>query len=622
MITLNDITLNRGLKTLLSDTSAIIHPGQKLGLVGRNGCGKSSLFAAILGFTELDKGECSITSGNTTAHIAQDMPNLELSAIEFATRGHAAYERIQAAIDAGPDDETLVALYNEMSEIDGYSLPARAAKILIGLGFTQENMNNPVNSFSGGWRMRLNLARVLLSDANIILLDEPTNHLDLEAIVWLEGWIQSADATVLLISHDRQFLDNTTTHIIHIEHQKLNAYTGNYSSFEKIRAEKIRLEAASFAKQEKNRAHLQSFVDRFRAKASKAKQAQSRLKMLEKLDATAPLRDKAAVTFTFLEAKDPGSPMLSARELNIGYAASAPILKNASFTLNNHDRIGLIGPNGAGKSTLIKFLAGKLEAFSGEHDKNSQIKVGYFAQHLMDQLDIHSTALELVLSQDKRLSDGAARKLLGRYQFGSDDIHRQIASFSGGERARLVMALIIAQAPNLLLLDEPTNHLDMEVRDALNTALQTFEGATVIVSHDRFFLSSVSDQLWLVYNGQLQTFDGSIEQYQQWYMAQQKLEQANEAKTPKTKEKSSKRNKSNTKALNNKIQKAEDDLETKLFELDELNSVLANAFDNPSKMRELKAKQAALTTEIESLEEQILELIELKEQEPHSSGCF
>lgn len=611
MITLNNVSLNRGLKNLLVETSLTTYSGQKVGLVGKNGCGKSSLFAAILGKAEFDGGEYFIPNGVTIANIEQDMPDLELTAAEFAARGHQAYARIMETIDNVESDEALVAAYNELSEIDGYTIPSTAAKILIGLGFKQDNINDVVTSFSGGWRMRLNLARVLLSDADLLMLDEPTNHLDLEAIVWLENWIKDSDATVVVISHDRQFLDNTCTHIVHIEHQKLNQYTGNYTGFEKLRAEKIRLEQAAFAKQEKSRAHLQSFVDRFRAKASKAKQAQSRIKMLEKLDATAPLRAQAALNFEFLPTTDPGSPMLSARELKIGYDENAPILNNMSFTLNNHDRIGLIGPNGAGKSTFIKFLAGKLEAFSGEHDKNSKIKVGYFAQHLMDQLDVNSSALELVIRLDDKMTDPSARKLLGRYNFGSNDIKRPISSFSGGERARLVMALIIYQAPNLLLLDEPTNHLDLEVRDALNMALQTFDGATIIVSHDRFFLSSVSDQLWLVYGGKLQTFDGSIEQYQKWYTEQQKLELANEAGEKSAKKSKQKdRQKTKDKYSHKKLEKAEGDLEEKLFELDEIHTELANSFDDPSRSKELEAKQTAIQNEVDHLENLILELID------------
>lgn len=614
MITLTNISLTRGLKTLLEETSLTIHPGQKVGIVGKNGCGKSSLFSALLGNTQFDAGDYSLPTHLSFAHIEQDMPNLGMPAVAFATRGNQAYSAIQDKIteaEATQDDTALVEAYNEMADIDGYSLPAEAAKILIGLGFTSENSQNPVNSFSGGWRMRLNLARVLLSGADCLFLDEPTNHLDLEAIVWLEDWIKSTPATVIVISHDRQFLDAITTHIVHIEHQRLNHYTGNYSGFEKLRAEKIRLESASFAKQEKNRAHLQSFVDRFKAKASKAKQAQSRMKMLEKLDATAPLRSEASVSFSFLPTTDPGSPMLSARELKIGYDEASPILTNVSFSLDNHDRIGLIGPNGAGKSTFIKFLAGKLGAFSGEHNNNSKIKVGYFAQHLMDQLDIHSSAMETLIRQEKSMTDGEARKLLGRYHFSGDDIFRPISSFSGGERARLVLALIIQQSPNLLLLDEPTNHLDMEVRDALNTALQTFDGATVIVSHDRFFLSSVSDELWLVYDGKLSRFDGSIEAYQQWYMEQQRALLNNEKKPePKDNKPAKSKSKSNDKYLHQQLAKLEDDLEQKLFAMDKLHQDIANYAGDPDKIQALSADNAKLQAEIDELEAKILALME------------
>lgn len=616
MINLINVSLQRGLKTLIQESNLSIYAGQKLGLVGKNGCGKSSLFAALLGQATFDGGEYRLPNGLQIAHIEQEMPDTAITALEYAAQGHQAYADIQRALEeaqAAGDDEALMKLYNDLSEIDGYTIPSTAAKILVGLGFTQSVLDNEVKSFSGGWRMRLNLARVLISTADFILLDEPTNHLDLEAIVWLENWIQQSPATVVVISHDRQFLDAVTTHIVHIEHQTLKSYTGNYSSFENQRAEHIRLNQATFAKQEKQRAHLSSFVERFRYTASKAKQAQSRLKMLEKLDASAPLRDEAAVHFQFKPTTDPGSPMLSGKELAIGYQADSPILNNVSFTLNNFDRIGLIGPNGAGKSTFIKLLAEQLTPFSGDYHANNKIKVGYFAQHLMDQLDIRSNALQLVLEQNDKLSDGQARKILGRYKFNETDIFRPISSFSGGERARLVLALIIEEAPNLLLLDEPTNHLDLEVRDALNSALQVFEGATIIVSHDRFFLSSVSDQLWLVYGGEVKPFDGSIEQYQKWYSAEQKrLLQETEKSPEKSKTSNHKSSQSRKTQVTRDLKKAEEDLEQKLFELDELHQQLAQASEDNEAERliELSQKNNKLETIVLTLEEKILKLME------------
>lgn len=615
MISLEQVTLQLGLKVLLEDTSLTIHAGQKVGLVGKNGCGKSSLFGALLGKTTFDQGEFSMPKTLQVANIAQDMPDTETPAVEYAARGHQAYAKIQDGItqaEQSGDNDALVNLYNDLADIDGYTIPSTAAKILTGLGFSQVELGQGVNTFSGGWRMRLNLARVLMSNADLMLLDEPTNHLDLEAIVWLENWIKQSEATVLLISHDRQFLDSTCNRIVHVEHQKLNSYTSNYSGFEKIRAEQMMLQQAAHVKQEKHRAHLQSFVDRFKAKASKAKQAQSRVKMLEKLDATAPLRAEAAVQFQFKDTIDPGSPMLQSRGLTLGYDKANPILNNVTFTLNNHDRIGLIGPNGAGKSTLMKLLAQQLKPFSGDYDHNSKIKVGYFAQHLMDQLDIRSNALELMLGQDEKMSDGQARKILGRYHFNKDDIFRPISSFSGGERARLVLALIIHQAPNLLLLDEPTNHLDIEVRDALNSALQTFDGATVIVSHDRFFLSSVSDQLWMVYDGEVKPFDGSIEQYQKWYNDEQKrLAQLENAPAKKQKAEKSRPSKSSNSRLQKELQKAEGDLEQQLFKLDELHQQLADPsnHEDHQRLQDLNQQNKAVQSRVDALEEDILRLM-------------
>lgn len=620
MITLNNISLNRGVKTLLENTSLTIYAGQKIGLVGRNGCGKSSLFAALQDPELFSGGSYDINQKISTAHIAQEMPNVEINAIEYAARGDAAYADLMDQLDratAQSDDQAIVEIHHQMSVIHAYAIPAQAAKILIGLGFTQETIEQPVNTFSGGWRMRLNLARVLLSNADLLLLDEPTNHLDLEAIVWLENWLVQAITTIVVISHDRQFLDNTVTRVVHVEHQKLQSYSGNYSEFETRRAEQLALQSAAFARQEKRREDLQSFVDRFRAKASKAKQAQSRLKMLEKLDATAPLRTQGCVSFEFLPTTSPGNPMMSVRDVALGYAQDHPVLEQVTFSLRNQDRIGLIGPNGAGKSTFIKFLAGKLKPLHGQCEDQGKIKVGYFAQHLLDQLDVKSHALQILMREHQGLNDTQARKILGRYQFGAEDIVRPISSLSGGERARLVLALIIQQAPNLLLLDEPTNHLDLEVRDALNMALQNFSGATVVVSHDRFFLSSVSDQLWLVYGGKVQPFNDSLEAYQQWYQAQKKQE--TKALSMKTEERShskpthskpSKSEQVNLKELQKQLAKNETLLEKQLQALAALDQDMLSHSDNYERLQALAEKRRALQEKIDPLETEILSLME------------
>lgn len=613
MITLNNISLSRGVKPLLAQTHLTIYAGQKIGLVGKNGCGKSSLFAAIRDPELFSGGSCDINHTLSIAHIAQDMPHVEITAVEYAARGHALYADLMDRLNTATiqsDDHALIEIHNQLSEINAYAIPAQSAKILIGLGFTHETIEQPVNQFSGGWRMRLNLARVLLSNADLLLLDEPTNHLDLEAIVWLENWMQQSNTTIVVISHDRQFLDNTVTRIVHIEHQKLQSYTGNYAEFEKLRAEQLTLQAATFAKQAKQREHLQSFVDRFRYKASKAKQAQSRLKILEKLDASAPLRAQSAVSFTFLPTSNPGDPMMTVRDIALGYQPNQPVLKQVTFSLNHQDRIGLIGPNGAGKSTLIKFLAGQLSPLTGEAIDNRKIKVGYFAQHLLDQLDVESHALAILIRQHPALTETQARKTLGHYQFSAEAILRPVSSLSGGERARLVLALIIQQAPNLLLLDEPTNHLDLEVRDALNIALQNFAGATVIVSHDRFFLSSVSDQLWLVYDGTLQPFNDSLEAYQRWYSDQKRLDNQSASKPPKAHSKSNPSKHNSVKQLQKALAQNETLLEKQLLALQAIDQAMSAHSQNHEQLASLAKDRQATQIAIQQLETVILSLMQ------------
>ena len=524
LIIATDLSLDRGAKNLIKSSSFTIHPNHKVGLVGSNGCGKSSLFAALLGDLTPDAGDLSMPTSWDIATVRQETPSLERSALDYVMDGDKEFRQLehdleQARImDNGNLEATII---NQIDTINGYSLPARAGELLHGLGFLQSQLANPVKDFSGGWRMRLNLAQALISRADLLLLDEPTNHLDLDAVIWLQRWLKRFTGTLVLISHDRDFLDTVIGQILHIEHQQAKLYSGNYTSFERQRREHLAQQDAQYQKQQKEAAHLTAFVDRFRAKASKAKQAQSRLKRLEKLPDLAPAHVDSQFTFSFEQPESLPYPLLSLKESQCGYPKSdhgeqVTILNDVGLTLVPGSRIGLLGRNGAGKSTLIKSLAGDIALLNGERYCAQELKIGYFSQHQLEQLHVASSPVDHILRAKPALGEPQARTFLGKFGFSGDQPLEPVTNMSGGEKARLVLALIVLEKPQLLLLDEPTNHLDLEMRQALVMALQDFEGAIILIAHDRFLLESCVDEFYLVANGQVSDFSGDIDDYQQW----------------------------------------------------------------------------------------------------------
>jgi ATP-binding cassette subfamily F protein 3 len=522
MIQFNQLALRRGAKLLLEEVSLQIHPGQKVGITGANGSGKSSLFSLILGEIGADGGDLQVPAGWVIAHIAQQTPSDTRACIEYVLDGDQELRNIEKLLQDAElhhDGATLANLHAEFAHIDGYTARSRAGQLLHGLGFTTADESRPVDEFSGGWRMRLNVARALMCRSSLLLLDEPTNHLDLDTVIWLEGWLRNYAGTLLLVSHDRDFLDSVVGHVLNLENRHATLYSGNYSAFERIRAERLAHQQSQFEKQQREVAHIRSFIDRFRAKASKARQAQSRIKALERMQLIAPAHVDSPFHFSLLEPEKLPRPLLRMDHAAVGYGPKT-VLSNVRLSLSPGDRIGLLGRNGAGKSTLIKLLAGTLEMQSGELMRANDLATGYFAQHQVEQLHPKRTPLEHLFELAPRARELELRNYLGGFGFSGDSVLMPTGPFSGGEKSRLALALLVYHRPNLLLLDEPTNHLDLEMRQALATALQDFSGAMVIVSHDRHLLRVTTDQLLLVHEGQVSEFDGSLDDYPAWLAAQ------------------------------------------------------------------------------------------------------
>jgi len=517
MLNLSNLSLHLGSKILFEDVNLTIFDQQKVGLVGANGCGKSSLFKLLLGEYQPDGGQINIPKHLRLAYSVQDVPPLAQSALDFVIDGDRDLRKLETALDLAEknhNDQQIAQLHQKFSEIDGYTATARAAKLLHGLGFDSQAQQRAVKDFSGGWRTRLSLAQTLMCPADVLLLDEPTNHLDLDAIVWLEKWLQRFPGTLLVISHDRVFLDNSVTEIIHIEDHQLKIYSGNYSSFEKLRAEKLAMQQKMHEKQQKQIAHMMSFVNRFKAKASKAKQAQSRMNAIQKIDMIAAAQVDSPFDFEFPEIEAPPNPLLTLSNLTIAYQPDKPILQNVNLQIYPGMRMGLLGANGAGKSTLIKVLAGELEPVAGIHYTAAKVKLGYYAQHQIEQLQFSQNPLWHLQQLAPGVHASRLRQFLGSFGFSGDMALAVIDKFSGGEKARLALALLVWQGPNLLLLDEPTNHLDLEMRNALNLALQSYQGALVLVSHDRYLIQTATDELFLVGNHTLQNYSGDLSDYQ------------------------------------------------------------------------------------------------------------
>ena len=532
MIQFRNLALARGARRLIENATLQIHPGWRVGLVGANGSGKSSLFALLRGELHPDRGDCEVPPRWTIASVAQETPALDTPALEYVLDGDVelrAIERELAALEAADahphDGHGLAELHVRLAEIDGYSAKSRAAALLAGLGFADAEFERPVSSFSGGWRMRLNLAQALISRADLLLLDEPTNHLDLEAVVWLEKWLAAYRGTLILVSHDRDFLDATVTHVASLYAQQLTLSTGNYSAFEEQRAARLAMQQAMYAKQQREIAHLERYVERFRAKATKARQAQSRLKALDRMECISAAHVDTPFEFEFAEPDRSPDPLLVLDGVSAGYDGRL-VLDGIDLTLRPGARIGLLGPNGAGKSTLIKLLAGELEPRAGRRIEGKGLAIGYFAQHQLEQLRPDESPLWHLIKQEPRTKEQLLRDYLGGFDFRGDMVHAKVAPFSGGEKSRLALALLVRRRPNLLLLDEPTNHLDLEMRHALTRALAAYEGSLVLVSHDRALLRTVCDEFVIVADGAALPFDGDLDDYLAWLAARRSAQAA------------------------------------------------------------------------------------------------
>ena len=532
MIRFQQVSLMRGVKPLLESVDVTLNPGDKIGMIGANGAGKSSLFGLLRGELHADQGEIDYPAKWRVAYVAQETPPLDRAALDYAIDGDVTLRKLEAelaALEAQPDTtENGIAignLYGALADADAYTVNSRGEQLLLGLGFTLEQMQQPVASFSGGWRMRLNLAQALMCQSDLLLLDEPTNHLDLDAIIWLEDWLKRYAGTLLIISHDRDFLDEVVNVIVHIDERKLKRYSGNYSGFERQRAAQMILAQGAMEKQNRQRAHLESFVNRFKAQASKARQAQSRMKALEKMAELAPIRAAAEFSFEFREPLNAPNPLLVMEDVDAGYRLKDEhgdqigekiIVNNINFSLQIGQRIGLLGVNGAGKSTLIKTIAGDINPVTGTFTTGKGLTIGYFAQHQVEMLRHDESPLWHLAKIAPTVREQELRNFLGSFNFPGTMVTSTIAPFSGGEKARLALALIVWQRPNLLLLDEPTNHLDLETREALTDALAQFEGTLVVVSHDRHLLRATTDQFIIVADGKLQPFDGDLDDYKDW----------------------------------------------------------------------------------------------------------
>ncbi|WP_397406416.1 ABC-F family ATP-binding cassette domain-containing protein [Polaromonas sp.] len=666
MITLKNVVLRRGAKVILDSASVTLNPGEKVGLVGRNGAGKSSLFAMLNGTLHEDGGEFYIPAQWRMAQVAQDMPETEQSATSYVIEGDVVLQAAQAEVDAAEasgDGDRMAHAYMELYDSGAHDAPARAQALILGLGFKLSELDNPVNSFSGGWRMRLQLARALMCPSDLLLLDEPTNHLDLDALVWLEAWLKRYQGTMLVISHDREFLDAVTDVTVHIESAKLTRYGGNYSKFEDLRAEQMALQQGAYAKQQDKIAHLQKFIARFKAKASKAKQAQSRVKALDRMEKIAPLLAEADFTFEFKEPANLPNPMLSMQHVDFGYppppdapAGTPPtvIVQNVSKSVLAGQRIGILGANGQGKSTVVKTIARALAPLSGEMLEGKGLNIGYFAQQELDVLRPADNPLEHMIRLVKEVTAAGKisgqqtreqdlRSFLGNFNFGGDMVKQSVGSMSGGEKARLVLCMIVWQRPNLLLLDEPTNHLDLATREALSMALNEFEGTVMLVSHDRALLRAVCDEFWMVSRGGVAPFDGDLDDYQRYLLdeAKRQREEAKKStstatpaatatktvaasvpttpaiatfdakKTASKKDDAQRRQQQSdtTKPLRKELEKIDARMQSLSAERDSLQASLATT-TAPAEMAQSGKRLKVIDTELGTLEERWLELTE------------
>ena len=606
MIRLSQVSLRRGAKLLLEQTDLALNPGERAGLIGANGSGKTSLLALLRGELHADKGDVDLPRHWRIAHVAQETPALERPAVEYAIDGDTHLRNLQQRLvqaETTGNGNLIGELHAALADSDVYTARPRAETLLLGLGFKTEELERPVSTFSGGWRMRLNLAQALMTPSELLLLDEPTNHLDLDAIIWLEDWLRRYPGTLMVISHDRDFLDGVVRAIVHIDQRKLRRYTGDYSSFEQQRAQAVVLAAAQIEKQTRERAHLQSFIDRFRAKATKARQAQSRMKMLAKMEDLAPLHVAAPFSFEFRDPERSPDPLLILEDVNAGYGEKV-VLQNVKLSLRSGERIGLLGVNGAGKTTLVKTIAGVLPVLSGTATFNKGLEVGYFAQHQVEMLrDDESPLWHL-----KRISGGVReqqlRDYLGSFNFPGDMATGPVGNFSGGEKARLSLALIVWQRPNLLLLDEPTNHLDLDTREALAVALAQFEGTLVLVSHDRHLLRATTERLLIVADGALREFDGDLDDYRDWLLKRNVVPKPEKKKPVAAKPRAVSR-----KPVESRIKRLEELMTRLNARKAEIEARLGDpaVYQDPAALKALLLDQAYVAQELEQVETEWLE---------------
>ena len=611
MLTISDLTYRIGGRLILEDASATIMQGWKVGLVGANGAGKSTLFKLIAGELHADGGEISLGNKLSLGMVRQDIDHGEMPLLEVVLAADVERANLLRQVETEQDMNKLGDVYDRLMEIDAYAAPARASIILAGLGFKEAQLAEPLSGLSGGWQMRVALAAALFRQPDVLLLDEPTNHLDIEAVMWLESYLASYPNTLIVISHDRELLNKCTDHIIHVENKKLVSYTGNYDTFERERAERMGLQQKMHEKQQAQRAHMQAFVDRFKAKASKARQAQSRMKALEKMDVIDAVMADRAIKFNFPQPEELGSPMVRLDNAEIGYAKGKPILKGMTERIAFDDRIALLGANGNGKSTLIKLLAGKLEPLAGEIVKAGKLRIGYFSQHQTDELDVTDTPVQALARLMKGQPETAVRAKLGQFKFGKELADNAIGKLSGGEKARLLFAMMSHQAPHLLLLDEPTNHLDMESREALVQALNAFTGAVVMVSHDPSMVERVADRLWLVHGGKCKDFEGDLADYREHVLEQRREERRADKKASKgevvpkgpTKDEIAAKKKQHPKLVK-AIDEAEKAVAKLMKQKDKLEAELADpaCYNDKKRVKEVNMAHAKLVAEISDAE--------------------
>jgi len=604
VIRFSQLTLARGAKPLIESADLTVHAGERIGLIGANGSGKSSLFAMLRGELHADKGDVELPAHWRIAHVAQETPALERPAVEYAIDGDTELRSIETKLqeaEKANDGHLMAELHGALADADAYTVRSRAEALLMGLGFAADELYSPVASFSGGWRMRLNLAQALMCRSDLLLLDEPTNHLDLDAIVWLEDWLKRYPGTLLIVSHDRDFLDEVVQAVVHIDNRKLRRYSGNYSAFELQRAQTLQLAQAQFEKQQRERAHLQSFIDRFRAKATKARQAQSRMKMLAKMEELAPVHAAAPFSFEFREPLRAPDPLLVLEDVNAGYGDHV-VLSDVTLSIRSGERIGLLGVNGAGKTTLIKTIAGALAPMSGVATFNKGVAIGYFAQHQVEMLRDDQSPLWHLVKLAPKTREQELRDYLGSFNFPGDMATGPVEHFSGGEKARLALALIVWQRPNLLLLDEPTNHLDLETREALTVALAQFEGTLVLVSHDRHLLRATTESLVIVRDGRVQPYDGDLDDYRQELLSTKRTPRAPAPKSAPPKPTGSRKN------LETRIKKLEASMAKLNADLALVDTQLADpaVYQQPPRLKELTAEQARKKAELAKVEEEWL----------------